>query len=450
MKNYIKNTYVITLAILALGVLSSNVQAESVNGAVAAALSNHPGLEAAQARIDASEQAESEQFSGYFPDVNIGAKAGRIFGDNSTTRGLVVTRGEAYSGYGEASISLKQPLLGTWQTAQQVEAARARKLSAGQSFMDVQEKLALITAKTYVELIRHSEIINYFQKRLRGMSDLVSRIESAVKEGGVEETDLQRARDLLFVTKKIMAMSEASFQAAREQYRESVGAEPKGELVKPSVAIDSAPIEVVDAVAYALNNNPAYIAAQFNADASQSELRAEKWALAPDLDGELSYLRSDQDDAIGGETIDARAILRLNWDFSTGGAQLARIKKKRFEHKEARATAADYKKQLEKFVRISYANYGVQLDLLEYEKQRDALSKKIYKSSKIQFDGARISLLDLLRAYDERSKVNYDKINAKYAVIGAQYDLLASIGLLRASMGLASASAAKAADDQGK
>lgn len=439
-----KKTYIALLATLMIGVSPLAVQAETIQDAVAAALQSHPSVEAAQARVDASTQDESEQFSGYFPELNVGAKGGRIFGDNSTTRGLVVTRGEAYSGYGEGSVTLKQPLLGIWQTSKKVGAAQARVLSADQSAMDTREKLALFTAKAYIELARNIEVRAHLKKSLKETQSLVNRIASAVKDGGLEETDLQRANDLVFTMQRVIANTEAGMANAHSQYVEYTGKQPDETMTKPQPAMNLAPIKVEDAIRYAQKNSAAYKASLLSADAARDDYEAERLELVPDIDTEFSYLKSDQKDDIGGETIDARAIVRLNWDFSLGGAHLARIKKKRFEHAEAQANAADYHKQLERMVRVSYTNYATQLELQKVARQREALSKKIYKNSKVQFDGARISLLDLLRAHNERTNVQMETMNAKYDLLATQYDLLASVGLLRESMGLASASETQA------
>lgn len=70
--------------------------AETLREAVGAALESHPGLEIAAARKDISTAREDEEFSNLFPQINTSATGGRMFGNNSTSRGLTVSRGEAY------------------------------------------------------------------------------------------------------------------------------------------------------------------------------------------------------------------------------------------------------------------------------------------------------------------------------------------------------------------
>ena len=91
-------------------VLPRTVAAETLRDAVGAALVSHPGLEIAAARKDISTAAEAEEFSNLFPQINTSATGGRMFGNNSTSRGLTVSRGEAYSWLWEGNASITQPI----------------------------------------------------------------------------------------------------------------------------------------------------------------------------------------------------------------------------------------------------------------------------------------------------------------------------------------------------
>src|ERR1700744_6197172 len=75
--------------------------AEPLDQAVASALSQHPSVGAAEANRAALAEDAREKQSDYYPQLSAEAVGGRIYGDNATSRGLSVTRGAGYSGYGE-------------------------------------------------------------------------------------------------------------------------------------------------------------------------------------------------------------------------------------------------------------------------------------------------------------------------------------------------------------
>ena len=92
--------YTILLASCAVFLMPSHSSAESLSEAVSRTLQQHPQVDGATAALRAAQQAEKEQFSAYFPTINATAQAGRIYGDNATSRGLSVTRGAGYFKFG--------------------------------------------------------------------------------------------------------------------------------------------------------------------------------------------------------------------------------------------------------------------------------------------------------------------------------------------------------------
>src|SRR5688572_23342839 len=102
---------------LLLILASTSAHAEALSGPVESALAAHPSIEAAQAAKKVAEEKESEERSDYFPTVSANVAGGRMFGDNSTSRGLNVTRGTAYSWLWEGSAQLNQPIFDGMETS---------------------------------------------------------------------------------------------------------------------------------------------------------------------------------------------------------------------------------------------------------------------------------------------------------------------------------------------
>ena len=92
---------------LALCLVSMQAHAEPLAVAITEALNNHPTVGAAIANRDALKQERREYVSDYYPELNISAGSGRLYADNSTSRGLTVTRGAGYSWVNEVSVSMR-------------------------------------------------------------------------------------------------------------------------------------------------------------------------------------------------------------------------------------------------------------------------------------------------------------------------------------------------------
>src|SRR5690606_16485094 len=152
---YIRFTRTMTLfAILlcAVSVLAGHAYAEDLQSAVRTALTNHPSVEAALANQEAVKYERREMFAGYFPDLSLRAAGGRVFANNSTSRGTSTTRASAYSNLAEGGVTFTQPLFSGFETVNRVSAAAKRMESARFNVIDVRENLALRTTIAYLDV----------------------------------------------------------------------------------------------------------------------------------------------------------------------------------------------------------------------------------------------------------------------------------------------------------
>lgn len=434
----IKNTKNLLLAsaclISTVGVAGPVQAQDTLQNATRAAIHEHPSVEAAQEALNITKAQKWEQYSGYFPQLSITGQAGRMYGDNSTSRGLTVDRGAAYSYVGEGSVTLSQMIFDGLETPNRVEAAQERKESAKANIFDVREALALRVAQSYLSVLRARQGLAMIQEHTAKVDNYLSRIRSMVDEGASDESELQQARDISVILKGIEADYQGQVMAAESQFFEATGYMPDAQMVEPLAPASLVPDDVVAAVNFAVEQHPSIRAAVLNANAADAEIDAEKGTLYPDLNGELSYLKSDKKDVIGGELIDARAVVRMNWNFSTGGAQLARIDRTKHAHKEALARKRETQRQVERDVRLAYSELSTSQQQLDLLKQRSELNEKLFAAYEAQFEGARVNLLQLMQAHNQLFNTQLEGVNGRYRYLAAQFAVLASMGRLQEVM----------------
>ncbi len=421
-------------AIFFMALFNYSAKAESLNAAVQAALQHHPSVEAAYLGVGIADEERREEFSGYFPEVSLGATAGRVYGDNSTSRGLSVTRGAAYSYLGEASVTVRQMLFDGLETPSRVEAAKVRKEVAGTDLVDVREAVALRAAQAYVNVLRTYAGLEMLRSHRKQVGDYLSRIETMVNEGAADEAELQQAKEVRVILDSITQEYEGQARAAEAHYAEATGHMPQGDLVKPTPRLDLVPAYAEDATSFAKANHPAVLSAELKTAASGHDINAERAGLLPGLDGELSYLKSDKDDVIGGEAVDAKAVVRLNWDFSTGGAELARIRQKKLEHQEAMAGLQEIQRQIERDIRLAYSEFETSRAQYGLLGQREELNAKLFETYETQFEGARITQLQLMQAHNQLFNTRLEKMNGQHRMLAAEFSVLASVGRLQESL----------------
>ena len=423
-----------SILVVSLSGFSGAGRAETLGNAVEAALNYHPSVEAALANRDAYREERKEKWTGYFPQLGVRAAAGRMFANNSTSRGLNVSRGEGYSWLGEGSVTLTQMFFDGLETPRRIDAAQARKDSANFNIMDIRENLALRTVIAYLDVLRGRESLHRLKEHRNKVNDYLGRITSMVDEGAADESMVVQARDVLAQLEKTVIDIEGQLWATQAQYAEIVGHFPADGLSQPVPRLDYLPEELEEAVAHVLAEHPSLRAALQTEKASAFEVDAEKGTLYPDINGELSYMKKDQDDVIGGESIDAKAVVRLNWNISVAGGDFARLKKTQHRSIESKAQRVELERQLERDIRVAYTDMETAQRQLKVLHDRNKINQDLFKNYEAQFEAGRVNLLQLMQADNAKFNAELSLLNGEYAMIGAQYNTLARLGRLQESL----------------
>lgn len=419
------------VAVLALCISMPSAMAEPLEKAVVDALNYHPSVEAAIAGRDVSRDVEWEKRSPYYPEISVNAATGRVYGDNSTSRGLTVDRGAGYSWNHEGGVSVRQMIFDGLETPRRVDAAEARRESANVNVADVRENLALRVVVAYLDVMRNRDSFSMIKEHAAKIADYRARIAKMVEEGAADESMSVQAHDIQNQLDSTLADVEGQLNKALADYQEAVGHPAEEPLQRPELKDGMIPAQVEEAIASARKSHPALIAASLEGRAADYEIDAERGALYPDVSGEVSYFQKDLDDVIGGEVVDERALLRLNWTFSTGGAQLAKISQSVHRHAEAQAKEREITASLEREIRKAYAEMDAAKKRLDASRDRVKVSKDLVNTYEKQFEAAKVSILNLLQTENTHFNARLGALNADYRYLAAQYTLLANTGHLQ-------------------
>ena len=272
------------------------------------------------------------------------------------------------------------------------------------------------------------------------LNSYLERIQTMVDEGIADEAELAQAKSLLLQMDDLMADFEGQRENALVQYNQIVGRIPEGQLEVPVFAENMMPATVDDAVNVAKQTHPLVQVSAHQLNAVNYSIEAEKAGLHPDVTGEFSYTERDQREVVGGEFQDARAMVRVDWGFETGGAQKARENRVKAEYKETLARQKEAVRQIEGDVRRAYVEYEISKKQQTVAAKREKIVTDLSDAYKTQFEGARVRLLQLMQTENQLFSAKLDTVNADYRYMAAQYGALASIGQLQKSFTVATAS----------
>lgn len=410
--------------------LPYDASAETLRDALISAVEQHPSIEAAEAGYEAALQDKNKAFSGYFPEFNVSGAFGRVYQDNATSRGLDVVRGAGYSGYGEGNITMRQHLFDGFKTTRKVSAAQAAALKKELDILQVKNDLVFRTTQSYLDLLRIGESISLLQEQRDKITEYEGKILSLVKEGMSDEVEGQQARDVRMIVDGVIAEYKGQFLSAKSKYTELTGQVANGDFVVPESLAANISENIEDEIALANDYHYAVLIADADILTAESQMLAAKAEYYPDLDGEVSFAKTDKRDLIGGESKDARALVRMNWGFSMGGKKTANIKSLAYKHEAAKAKKEDIVLQINQAIENAYAQHDTAKEKLDLSVERIALNKKLLDAYKSQYEGARISLLALMRAESQLFNARLEEIENKYGALLSEFYLLSSSGRL--------------------
>lgn len=401
-----------------------------VREAVRMALAQHPSIAGAMAGYESAQEDVGVAKSDYYPQISVSTAMGRVYQDNATSRGLVTDRGAAYSGYGEGNIALRQTLYDGAERKHRVEAARARAQAQEISLADIRETVALRAAQAYVDVLRAREALVLLREQREKIGDFEARIIRMAEDGAADETEVQQARDVSMIVDGVILDYQGQLEMAMASYAEAIGDYPKDVMPAPPLVTSLLPQEADDAVRIGLEGHPALVSLGYEVRAAQEDISVAKSGYLPKVGGELSYAKVDKKDIIGGESEDRRALLRMNWEFATGGRQKSEVDQMHHRAAQAQFRQDELRRQIERDIRMACARLQTFEEKSKITTDRVALNEKLYATYEVQFEGARINLLGLMRGQSQLFNAKLEESDNRFYRLSAQFEVMAAMGIL--------------------
>ncbi|MCK5374491.1 MAG: TolC family protein, partial [Alphaproteobacteria bacterium] len=251
-----------------------------------------------------------------------------------------------------------------------------------------------------------------------------------VDQGMSDEAELQQARDVSMIIDSLKAEYEGQLISAEAAYIKAVGIPASQKMIIPDNVRIYVEKDIDEIITQVKSSHPLVRSTYMRSVAAKHAVDAEEGKLYPDLTGELTHSKIDKKDAIGGESIDSRAVVKMKWSFSTGGKELSSINRKRAEYLETVNKVEEIKRNVEKGIREAYARYLTYWRKTTLSQKRVELNQKLMSTYQSQFEGSRISLLALMRAQSQLFKAKLENNDNSYNLLSAQYGTLGARGEL--------------------
>ncbi len=427
--------FILALSLTTALIMPCAVQAATLAESVAVALQTHPTMQAKKSGEAAAKDFVREQKSAYFPVLSVNARAGRINEDDDTTR--ATTGGSATSWLGEGSATLTQPLFTGFETPNRIAAAKSRLDAAGFDRTGSAEDVALKAAKAHLNLMRTRELLKLATEYVTSIEDRQNSISLMVKEGASDEAELLQANEVLMAVKTTRLGYEEAYRQAEADYIEVVGNKPDSNLDLGTDGWTTMIPQTVDAaISLAAADNPNVKSADSLVTALGLESQVARGDLYPKVDAEVSYLSLDQHEELGGELKSAQAMVKMQWAFATGGAQLAHIDKSLDQRREAQARRDAARRMVEHDVRGKFTSMQIVDEQLGLMTEREDAASKIVANYMNQFEGGKQTNLQLISANSRWFEAKAARTDASFRQLLSRFELLSAMGRLRNAFAL--------------
>jgi TolC family type I secretion outer membrane protein len=403
--------------------------AQSLDEALAMTYVNNPTLEAARARLRATDELVPQALSNYRPTLSINGDLGAEW-ENSNTFSSDVKESETTAPRG-ARLNLSQPLYRggrtvaeTKQAENLVEAERARLTAVEQDVL-----LRAVTA--YVDVVRDQAVVELTKNNEAVLERHLKATQDRFSVGEVTRTDVSQAESRLARATAQRIQAEGNLISSRARYRELVGEMP-GTLTEPAVPANL-PAGEEETISES-ENNPNIAAAQFALQAARDGTDLVFGELLPrlSLEGEVG---TQYDAAFKGQEGDRASITaRLTIPLYQAGGVESRVR-------EAKQRAAQRRQEVDQQRRNAVQSATSSWQALETSRAQIESFKAEVKAAETALDGVEQeqqvgsrTVLDVLDAQQELFVAQVNLVRSRRDEIESAYRVLNAVGRLTAQV----------------
>jgi outer membrane protein len=414
--------------------LTGEVQAQSLESALAQAYRSNPTLNSQRAATRATDENVPQALSGYRPRVSAQGTLGNesVTTKTTTTMGGTTTQTnrEALnpSSYG---VTMSQTLFDSGQTTNRVRQAEAQVIQARETLRNTEQNVLLDGVTAYMNVVRDTAIVKLRQQNVTALEEQLRATRDRFQVGEVTRTDVAQAEARLADAQSQLSAAIAQLQTSRAQYRQVIGSEP-GNLTQGKPVDRLLPNSLEAAIGGGLSRHPAIEAAKHGADAALLQVNVAEASLLPTVTLEASYLRQFESSPQTDDMMTAQVLGRLTVPIYQGGAEYSLIRQAKETLGQKRIDIDVSREQVRAAVVQSWG-------LLQAAKAQIEAAQSAVRANQIALEGVREearvgqrTTLDVLNAQTELVNSQVSLVTAQRDRVVASYSVLSGIGRLSA------------------
>lgn len=440
MSNQLKLKRILSGISLSAVLLSTTVQAETLEEALAYTYVANPTILSQRAYLRSVYEKITQSFSGYKPTLSGEASYGYSYTRTKSSPLFDEEESMPFS----FGVSAVQPVFSGFGTSASVKAAKAQFEAERANLRDVEQSSMINAVVAYTDVIRALAVLKLNQNNEAVLQRQLEYTQDRFRVGELTKTDVAQAeaRHAGAVASRISA--EGDLKVAYAVYQKVIGKMPD-KIFEPEVPAAKLPQTLDDALEIALKSNPAVQSAEMQAKSAQNAIDVAQADYYPSVDIQASYknMKAGAHGSynLGYRTVDtgrareedSSVMLVMDVPLYRAGNTASKVRESKYIAGQARININAVKRDVVRATTQAWENYqSTQASLASLEEQ--------VKASALALEGVRYeeqagtrTILDVLNAEQELLDARVSVVTAKKNLIDASYQLIASMGLMTPS-----------------
>ncbi len=418
---------------VAIGGISAPALADDLRGALVAAYTGNPDLEAARANLRATDENVPIARASALPTLSATARHTENL-ENGPNAFFAPLRNFA------GQLSLEVPIYSGGGVKNSIRAAKVRVQAGQAGLRGTESGIFSQVVAAYMDVITASASVGLNRGNVQVLEVNLKATSDRFEIGDVTRTDVAQSNSRLALARAALRNAEASLVAARETYIQLVGKPPVD--LSPPPPLAGLPASPEEAVQTALESNPDLIAAQQRAKAAGFDTKASGSGRLPRFSLFTTSSYDDYYGSLGGGSLGgnfaqsqatAQAGLSATIPLFQGGLPAAQRRQAQARETAALDEVISAERQVIASVRSAFTQWRAANDAI-------ALNQTAVDAAALSLEGVRAentvgnrTILNILDAEQELLQAQGGLITARRNSYVTAFNLLAAMGRAQAS-----------------
>jgi len=408
--------------------LAVPARAEGLPQALVKAYQTNPQLNAERARQRATDENVPQALAGYRPQIAASLSAGLQAVRDQLPGNVIQT---ATLKPWQIGLTVTQTLINGFKTANSVRVAELQVQSGREALRNVGQGVLLDAVTAYTNVLANQTLVEAQRANVAFLKETQAITQRRLNAGDVTPTDTAQAEARLNRGLADLNAAEVNLAVSQATYAQVIGNSPS--QLRPAEPIDRLlPRSREEAIAFALREHPAVLAAGFDVDVASTSIRVAEGSLLLNVTVQGSVSKSrDTDTTLGTFGTDQASVIgQVTQPIYDGGTAASQTRQAKEVAAQSRLVLDQVRNQAKTAVVSAWvASEGAKIAVSASESEMKAAEVALAGVQKEAAGGQRTTV-DVLNAQQDLISARARLIGAQRDRVVASYTLLSAIGRL--------------------